>query len=120
MSLTHSCPDKQYLSLHIEEVDDPFPELELPASLSVPCLAITPEHHVSFNALNGSSSLGIMRFHGLINSVTVQILLDSGSLDNFLQPRLAHYLKLPIELIPSFQVLVGNENSLTVEGLSRM
>ena len=117
-SPTHCCPNKQYLLLHIEEVDDPPLDSEPPASLFVPCL-VTPEHHVSFNAFNGSSSLGTMQFHGSINGVIVQILLDNGSSDNFLQPRLAHYLKLPIEPIPSFQVLVGNGNSLTMEGLAQ-
>nr|KYP32740.1 Retrotransposable element Tf2 [Cajanus cajan] len=45
----------------------------------------------------------------------VHVLLDSGSSDNFLQPRLAHFLKLPIEPIPNFQVLVGNGIALVVE-----
>ena len=47
----------------------------------------------------------------------MQILLDSGSSDNFLQPRLAQCLKLPVEPIPNLQVLVGNGNALTAEGL---
>nr|KYP37665.1 Transposon Ty3-I Gag-Pol polyprotein [Cajanus cajan] len=58
-----------------------------------------------------------MRFQGSIQGVSIQILLDSGSYDNFLQPQLANYLKLPVEPISSFQVMVGNGNSLTVEGL---
>nr|KYP39523.1 hypothetical protein KK1_039146 [Cajanus cajan] len=49
-----------------------------------------------------------MKFQGSINGLLVQVLLDSGSSDNFLQPRIAHSLKLPIEPIPQFQVLVGN------------
>ena len=76
------------------------------------------EPHLSFN-LKGSSGLGTMRFTGLINGMQVQILLDSGSSDNSLQPIIAHCLKLPIEPIPEFKVLVGNGNALTVEGLIR-
>lgn len=45
------------------------------------------EHHLSFNALKGSHGEGTMRFHGDIQGVEIQILLDSGSSDNFLQPR---------------------------------
>ncbi|WVY91553.1 hypothetical protein V8G54_037067 [Vigna mungo] len=116
-SPTHRCPNKQYLLLHIEDDDDPPSAFALPEPVSIPCTDVNPEHHVSFNALNGFSSLGTMRFHGSINGVTFQILLNSGSSNNFLQPRLAHYLKLPIEPISNFQVLVGNGNSLTVEGL---
>nr|KYP65500.1 hypothetical protein KK1_011736 [Cajanus cajan] len=47
------------------------------------------------------------------------ILLDSGSSDNFLQPQLAHCLKLPVEPTSSFQVLVGNGHALIVEGMVR-
>ena len=58
-----------------------------------------------------------MKFSGTINGMALQILLDNGSSDNFLQPQIAKCLKLPIELAPNFQVLVGNGHSLVVEGL---
>ena len=72
---------------------------------------------IVYNALKGSSGLGTMKFSGTINDMVVQILLDSGSSDNFLQPRIANCLKLPIEPASNFQVLVGNGNSLVAEGL---
>jgi len=77
------------------------------------------DHHLSYNALKGSSGLGTMKFSGTINGLAVQILIDSGISDNFLQPRIAKCLKLPIEPAPNFQVLVGNGHSLVVEGLVR-
>ena len=43
--------------------------------------------------------------------------MDRGSSDNFLQPRIAKFLKLPIEKAPLFRVMVGNGNSMTVEGM---
>jgi hypothetical protein len=46
----------------------------------------------------------------------IQILVDGGSSDNFLQPRIAHFLKLDIAPAPLFKVLVGNGNSLSPEG----
>lgn len=78
---------------------------------SPPC-----ESHLSFNALIGSSGVGTMRFPGLLNGLPIQIVLDSGSFDNFLQPRIAKYLKLPIEPIQNFKVLVENGSTLVVEG----
>jgi len=99
---THRCPKKQYLLLHVEDSDDLHQE---PEPLNLPHLdsvASQLEHHLSFNALKGSSGLGTMKFQGSINGITVQILLDSGSSDNFLQPRLAHHLRLPVEPAPSF------------------
>ena len=62
--------------------------------------AVTPvsdpnyQPHLSFNALHGAAGAATMRFEGTINGVTVQILLDSGSSDSFMQPRLAQFLKL--------------------------
>jgi len=44
-----------------------------------------------------------MPFQGIINEVKVQELLDSGSSDNFLQLRIAHFLKLVIEPILDFK-----------------
>lgn len=46
----------------------------------------------------------------------MQILLDGGSSDSFLHPRIEHFLKLPIEPAPQFNVLVGNGNTMTSEG----
>ncbi|KAJ1407100.1 Aspartic peptidase domain superfamily [Sesbania bispinosa] len=77
------------------------------------------EHHLSYNSLHGSFGLGTMKFQGLINGMTVQVLLDGGSSDNFLQPRLAHCLKLPVEPIENVQVVVGNGAALIVEGWIR-
>jgi len=74
------------------------------------------EHHLSLNTLKRAIPMGTIRFEGTIYGVNVQVLIDSRSSDNFLQPRLAHCLKLIIEPTTKFQALVGNGNSLTVEG----
>jgi len=42
----------------------------------------------------------------------VQILMDNGSSDNFIQPRIAHFLKLPIEPASQFKILVGGKLEL--------
>ncbi|KAJ1419267.1 Chromo-like domain superfamily [Sesbania bispinosa] len=72
---------------------------------------------INYNALSGSSRLGTMQFQGFINGMVVQVLLDGGSSDNFIQPRLAHCLKLPIEPAPNTKVVVDSGHILVAEGL---
>nr|KYP74492.1 Retrotransposable element Tf2 [Cajanus cajan] len=111
-SATHRCPNKQYLLLQVEEEE----EKEVEINENIAELEEELEHHLSFNALKGAAAMGTMRFTGSIAGKEVHILLDSGNSDNFLQPKLAHYLKLPIEPASGLQVMVGNGNSLSTEG----
>ena len=113
----HKCPNKQYLFLQIVEDENVIIEPEPPDHNKHLDTIDSLEHHLSFNALKGSTGVGTMRFKGSINGIIIQVLLDSESSGNFLQPRLASCLKLPIEPVPNFHVLVGNGNSLVVEGL---
>ncbi|XP_024979726.1 uncharacterized protein LOC112516745 [Cynara cardunculus var. scolymus] len=119
-SLGHKCPNRQMLLLMGDDEDIHFittthssdpPFIEEPPVSFPP-----PDHHLSFNAIRGYQSKGTLRFTGYINGMELQILLDSGSSDNFFQPRLAHCLKLPIQPSPNFKVMVGNGNNLTAEG----
>ena len=74
-------------------------------------------HHLSLNAMRGSNGVGTIRFTGQIGSIRVKILVDGGSSDNFIQPRVAQVLKLPVEPAPNLRVLVGNGQILKAEGL---
>ncbi|XP_058751457.1 uncharacterized protein LOC131624517 [Vicia villosa] len=112
----HRCPNKHYLLLQVDDFDSPEQETEPPDGDSLLQILET-EHHLSFNALNGAQSAGTLRFQGQIQGIQVQVLLDSGSSDNFLQPRIAQCLKLPIQQAPQFQILVGNGSTLTASGL---
>ena len=47
----------------------------------------------------------------------MQVLVDGGSSNNFIQPRIAKFLKLLVQPAPSFKVLVGNGQYLTAEGV---
>lgn len=49
----------------------------------------------------------------------MQVLLDGGSSDNFIQPRLAHNFQLPMEPAGDVKVMVGNEHYLHAEGVVR-
>ncbi|GAU47333.1 hypothetical protein TSUD_101210 [Trifolium subterraneum] len=90
-SFTHKCPNKQLMLLHYDDNDD-APDIEivtLPPEITTNSLTTNlPEHHLSFNAMKGTSYMGVMRFSGSIEQIKVQILIDGGSSDNFLQPRM--------------------------------
>ncbi|KAI5395213.1 hypothetical protein KIW84_061712 [Lathyrus oleraceus] len=115
-SPTHKCPNSHYFVFQVED-DDTAQAIENNDS-AIPDSYIVDdsEHHLSLNALNGSHGTGTMRFQGRIQGVAITVLLDSGSSDDFLQPRIANYLQPPIESTAQFPVLVGNGNSLTTMG----
>ncbi|XP_039123663.1 uncharacterized protein LOC120260295 [Dioscorea cayenensis subsp. rotundata] len=69
------------------------------------------------HAMNRRLVSGTLRFTGCINGYSVQILLDGGSDDNFIQPRVAKFLQLPVLPIEAFKVFVGNCSFLQVEGV---
>jgi hypothetical protein len=104
--------------LHLTDATDSLPEPETPQDEPQPEIADEMQHHLSLNAMKGQSGMGIIRFTGMIGNIEVQVLVDGGSSDTYLQPRIAQFLKVPIEPIPKFQVLVGNGESLTVEGVT--
>jgi len=119
-SPSHQCPNKQYLLLQLEEDEDFKLERDPPDEDNIHQIqSREQEHHFSFHALKRAAGIGTMRFQGIINGVKVQVLLDSDSSDNFLQPQIAHCLKLVIEPTSRFQVLVGNRKSLTMECIVR-
>jgi len=116
-SSSHRCPNKQYLFLQLEDEENVDIQPEPPDISDLVDHLHVQEHHLSYNALKGSFGVGTMRFYGSIKGMQVQVLLDSGSSDNFLQPRITQCLKLSVKPIPDFQVLVGNGNALIAEGL---
>ncbi|XP_073225570.1 uncharacterized protein [Cicer arietinum] len=115
-SPTHRCPNKHYLLLQVDDLDPPEPETDPPDSDPL-LVVLESEHHLSFHALKGVYSAGTIGFQGQIQGVQIQVLLDSGSSDNFLQPRIAQCLKLTIHEASQFQVLVGNGSTLTTSRL---
>lgn len=50
----------------------------------------------SLNVMNSVIASGTMRFMGSTKGHVVKILLDGGSDDNFIQPRVAKFLQLDI------------------------
>lgn len=115
--MSHKCPNKRIYLLQVDDDDSSDHTFDHPdQTLTIDELSSSIEYHLSLNALHGSMGTGTMRFKGNIQGVEIQILLDSGSSDNFLQPRIAHCLKLPIHSATKFPVLVGNGSKLNSKG----
>lgn len=71
--------------------------------------------HISLHALAGLPSLETFRIYGTIKNARLTVLVDSGSTHNFLQPRIAQFLKLPIQNTYPLQVMVGNDSMLACD-----
>lgn len=117
-SYSHKCPNKHLMMLQLVD-EEPESELDAePPDIQPHTWGNTAqEHHLSLNAMRGSGGIGTISFSGQIGEITVQILIDGGSSDSFIQPRIAQFLKLAIEPTPCFQVLVGNGQNMTTEGV---
>ncbi|MCI27986.1 hypothetical protein A2U01_0049186, partial [Trifolium medium] len=118
-SHTHRCPNRRLMMLQLMEEEDETLEPDPPEDDSSMTVNETTQHHLSLNAMNGSGGMGVIRFTAIIDNIEVQVIVDGGSSDTYLQPRIAQFLKVPIKPTPKFQVLVGNGQCLTVEGMVR-
>jgi len=115
-SFNHKCPNRHCLLLQMDEEEnesekqshDDTTEQEIP---------IREDHHLSLNALKGSLGVRTIKFKAYIDNLSVTVLIDGGCLDNFLQRRVAKFLKLPVVQAPWFRVMVGNGNYMESEGL---
>ncbi|XP_019460067.1 PREDICTED: uncharacterized protein LOC109359827 [Lupinus angustifolius] len=111
-TFNHKCPNRQLLFLQTEEDEE-----EYAISDEIPKDEQVLNHHLSLNALKGGLGVGTIRFVAHIGTLPIIVLIDGGSSDNFLQPRIAKFLKLPIEPAPRFRVMVGNGNYMAAEGV---
>jgi len=75
--------------------------------------------HLSLDAFKGVRRAQTIRFATDLHGMTIHVMIDGGSNDNFLQPRLAKFLKLEVEQSPKLRVMVGNGNKLETEGYIR-
>nr|XP_025623830.1 uncharacterized protein LOC112716183 isoform X1 [Arachis hypogaea] len=74
------------------------------------------EHHLSYNVMHDTSGPASIRIKAQIRGLDVQALIDGGSSDSFIQPRIAKFLNLPIDPAPGVRVMVGNFAIMDVEG----
>lgn len=79
-----------------------------------------PEHtEVAFNAILGQDSAATMKINGSIDSKEVLLLVDSGSTHNFISNTLVKELNLPIYLIPTFGVQIGDGRVIRCDQVCR-
>jgi len=119
-TFNHKCPNRQLLLLQTEEDDlatDLLASKEPTTSVPNSNTAPASDPHLSLNALKGGFGVGTIRFEAFINQLPIRVLVDGGSSDNFIQPRIAKFLKLPVEPVSTFRVMVGNGTYLAVEGM---
>nr|KYP54675.1 hypothetical protein KK1_000870 [Cajanus cajan]KYP54677.1 hypothetical protein KK1_000872 [Cajanus cajan] len=117
-TFNHKCPNRKFMFLQLDETSNE----EEPSSPDTGQSIIFEEttvdnHHLSLNALKGGTGVGTIRFLAYVDTLPISVLIDGGSSDNFLQPRIAKFLKLPVEPAPAFRVMVGNGNYMAAEGL---
>lgn len=72
---------------------------------------------LSPHAASGHFSLKNLKFKGILDDLYVTVLIGIDNIQNILQPRIAHHLKLPTKLIPYFSVMVGNGSQLNCSSL---
>ncbi|KAI5402905.1 hypothetical protein KIW84_050485 [Lathyrus oleraceus] len=115
-SFSNECPNKQLMLLELH--DDP----DTLISTSSAAVNLTSdneemtEHHLSLNDLHGATGMSVIRFKGYIGPISVSILLDGGSSDSFIQPRIVHCLNLVVEPTKGCKVLVGNGQNMKTGG----
>ncbi|KAH0764516.1 hypothetical protein KY285_000387 [Solanum tuberosum] len=63
---------------------------------------------ISFHAILGQSVGSTMKLQGEINHRKVLILVDSGSTHNFVVESVVEKHKVPVEIVPTFGVQIGN------------
>lgn len=108
-SFNHKCPNRQCFVLQLgdEDAEKSVNESKVIIEEREP---VIDDHHLSLNALKGGLGVGTIKFMAYVGTMLVKVLIDGGSSDNFLQPIVAKFLKLPIEQAPMFRVMVGNGN----------
>ncbi|XP_031495574.1 uncharacterized protein LOC116261101 [Nymphaea colorata] len=80
-------------------------------NMTVGCL---PE--ISLHALAGNEVPQLMRVEGKLRGRTVSVLVDTGSIHNFISEKLAKALGCKIDTQPVFDVVVGDGNTLKFKG----
>ncbi|XP_057786354.1 uncharacterized protein LOC131003815 [Salvia miltiorrhiza] len=68
--------------------------------------------------MDGRTRVAAMEFRGFLGKADVRILVDTGSTHNFVHPRVAEKVELPLKEIRSFRVYVGNGESLVCSNMA--
>ncbi|KAL1540646.1 hypothetical protein AAHA92_24966 [Salvia divinorum] len=105
----HSCK-KTFLAYMGVEEDDDTEEPDVEGELQSTEVITADLSHIY--AMEGRPRSDSIELLGRIGQEEVMILVDTGSSHDFLHPRIAEKLKLPLTAIRPFRVYVGNGESL--------
>ncbi|KAG6402647.1 hypothetical protein SASPL_134849 [Salvia splendens] len=100
--------------------DDDIQEIDPPTDVDqdeVDLITDDISHVHSIDGLVRSKSISLI---GDIRSTTVRVLVDTGSSHDFIHPRIAEQLSLPLTSISPFRVYVGNGASLLCSHVTRV
>ncbi|KAJ4749205.1 polyprotein [Rhynchospora pubera] len=104
----HRCKGRASL-LFLEVEDNANDEVETPIlDLLVQQSEEQPSPEISLNAFLGQRSPKSMSMTGSINGHPIQVLIDSGSTNNFISNRMSSFLTLPTSPTQPFKVRVGS------------
>lgn len=79
-----------------------------------------PVASISYLDLSGGQVTTTLHFSGSVKGNTSHVLLNGGSTQNFIHPRMTKFLKLPIQDASKFSVMVGDGNRLQCLGVVRL
>lgn len=81
-SLSHRCPSRQVMLLQLEDEEE-IQSDSIAGGVEEEKTGLD-NHHLSLNTMKGFNGVGTIRFTGEIGSIRVKILVDGGSLDDFI------------------------------------
>lgn len=120
-SANHRCKGRVLLFIADEQPSPPdttdhdFVENQTLALENDPAPSSDIDSHISLHALAGVPSSETFRIYGTIKNARLTVLVDSESTHNFLQPRIAQFLKLSTQNTHPLQVMVGNGSMLACD-----
>ncbi|XP_028775639.1 uncharacterized protein LOC114732519 [Neltuma alba] len=118
-SPAHRCANKQFMVMFCEESDSPSTTESATVLEAEPHDDAPTIHHLSLHAFQGHRGTATIRFQGAICGSAVQVLLDGGSTDSFIHPRVINHLRLPVEPVHNIRVMIGDRYAMTGEGIVR-
>ena len=77
------------------------------------------EPEITLYALVGNPTPGTMRVKGKVNSVSLVILVDSGSTHNFIDAAVISVLHIPVDKSQILEVKVANGDIIKTQGLCK-
>jgi len=98
----HRCANKHYFLLPCEDEipPDPNPNIQSQQIVQNQYEKFDQTSHLSYNAMKSTTMRGTIRFTGFIQGHKIKTLIDGGSSDNFIQPKVAKFVHLSIYHTP--------------------